>query len=425
MESTEIKKVQNKGNQIVDYVKVLMTLFIVIEGVHNIHNVDTRYIPIVSLGIPVLTMILGFTIGTKKDEIIFEYVKGLVKVYGLSTVLFLAYRYYVGYQAKGIFTTGMYNQLFFERDITWTRLLTGTLGGMHLGYIYGLIIGLMLIVYIRRFKSPPWAMTVMSIQMYIISIYLSTDYLPKDGIPRVFMYLTIGYFIRKYMRRISASTQIILLVPMLVYVLFYLRVEFQVVPPNVYSLLIIVMSILIVYVVVTTTLGSNKVSTYMQQFLLSMYITYALVTDIMTNYVQTRGIGVDAIIFGLTCSGVSVVVAVILKLIKNWVQNIGLPKLASMLSKTKKVVEVDGSQGEGVPSKLKPVKPKKRNKSLLKDKLVLTILTKVHEYTTKVLEKGTAGDDQYGENEYIEDEYRGDNFDNGDGEKGREDSQTN
>lgn len=425
MESKEIKKVQNKGNQIVDYVKVLMTLFIVIEGVHNIHNVDTRYIPIVSLGIPVLTMILGFTIGTKKDEIIFEYVKGLVKVYGLSTVLFLAYRYYVGYQAKGIFTTGMYNQLFFERDITWTRLLTGTLGGMHLGYIYGLIIGLMLIVYIRRFKSPPWAMTVMSIQMYIISIYLATDYLPKDGIPMVFMYLTIGYFIRKYMRRISASTQIILLVPMLVYVLFYLRVEFQVVPPNVYSLLIIVMSILIVYVVVTTTLGSNKVSTYMQQFLLSMYITYALVTDIMTNYVQTRGIGVDAIIFGLTCSGVSVVVAVILKLIKNWVQNIGLPKLAYMLSKPKKVVEVEGNQGEGDPSKLKPVKPKKQKKSLLKDKLVLAILTKVHEYTTKVLEKGTAGDDQYGEDEYIEDEYRGDNFDNGDGEKGREDSQTN
>lgn len=425
MESTEIKKVQNKGNQIVDYVKVLMTLFIVIEGVHNIHNVDTRYIPIVALGIPVLTMILGFTIGTKKDEVIFDYVKGLVKVYGVSTVLFLAYRYYVGYQAKGIFTTDMYNQMFFERDITWTRLLTGTLGGMHLGYIWGLIIGLILIVYIRRFKSPPWAMTVMSIQTYIISIYLATEYLPTDGIPMVFMYLTIGYFIRKYMRRIATSTQIVLIVPLLVYVFFYLRIDFQVVPPNVYSLLGMVMSILIVYVVVTTSFGSNRVSTYMQQFLLSIYITYALVTDIMTNYVQTRGIDVDAIIFGLTCSGVSVVVAVILKLIKNWAQNIDFQKLVSMLSKPKKVVEVEDNQGEGVPSNLKPVKPKKRKKSLLKDKIVLTILTKVHEYTTKVLEKGTAGDDQYGEDEYIEDEYRGDNFDNGADEKGHEDSQTN
>lgn len=425
MESTEIKKVQNKGNQIVDYVKVLMTLFIVIEGVHNIHNVDTRYIPIVALGIPVLTMILGFTIGTKKDEVIFDYVKGLVKVYGVSTVLFLSYRYYVGYQAKGIFTTDMYNQMFFERDITWTRLLTGTLGGMHLGYIWGLIIGLILIVYIRRFKSPPWAMTVMSIQTYIISIYLATEYLPTDGIPMVFMYLTIGYFIRKYMRRIATSTQVVLIVPMLVYVFFYLRIDFQVVPPNVYSLLGMVMSILIVYVVVTTSFGSNRVSTYMQQFLLSIYITYALVTDIMTNYVQTRGIDVDAIIFGLTCSGVSVVVAVILKLIKNWVQNGGFQKLVSMLSKPKKVVEVEDNQGEGVPSQLKPVKPKKRKKSLLTDKLVLKVLTKVNEYTTKLLEKGTSGDDQYGENEYIEDEYSGDNFENDAYEKGHEDTQTN
>jgi len=205
----------------IDMVRLIAVLFVVaIHSSARLTSVGSFttygwYRPLLDIGVPAFFAISGYLLANKEVDQMKNYAFKIFKMLISFSIVYLIYDFLIEFFRHTFFLQSFQNGLkeyftnifsVLER-IDISSVFNGTFGKYHLWFLMALSISALILYGLRKWKLSPEIIFIISGVIFVITdleAISGTGLFEYGGVPKGFLYLSMGYFIKK--KDIKSST---------------------------------------------------------------------------------------------------------------------------------------------------------------------------------------------------------------------------